>query len=44
MDRKPGYAGSITHAGSQKVEAPLDKAAPHGKTVIHTGKDLRTGK
>lgn len=34
----------ITHAGSQMVKAPNDKAAKRGTVVVKTGDDLRTGK
>lgn len=47
MASKPnakGYVGRISNAGTQKVEAPHQKDAPSGKTVVHKGNDLRTGK
>ena len=41
---KPTYAGSISNAGVQVVQAPFRNKETGGKTVVHTGKDLRTGK
>ena len=42
MDKKPGYAGSISHNGSQVVKAPLaDPGKKGGSTVKKTGDDLR---
>lgn len=44
MEKKKGYIGSIANVGSQRVEAPTQKAAPAQKgTVRFTGTDLRTG-
>lgn len=44
MEKKKGYIGSIANVGSQRVEAPAQKAAPAQKgTVRFTGTDLRTG-
>lgn len=44
MEKKKGYIGSIANVGSQRVEAPAQKAAPAQKgTVRFTGNDLRTG-
>lgn len=40
---KEGYAGKIKNTGSQVVEAPKQTKIP-GKSVVHKGKDLRTGK
>lgn len=44
MEKKKGYIGSIANVGSQRVEAPTQKAATAQKgTVRFTGNDLRTG-
>ena len=44
MSKNNGYAGKIANVGSQRVEAPAQKAAPAQKgTVRFTGTDLRTG-
>lgn len=44
MERKKSYIGGIANTGSQRVEAPAQKAAPAQKgTVRFTGTDLRTG-
>lgn len=34
----------INNAGAQVVKAIANKAANKGKTVVHKGKDLRSGK
>ena len=44
MEKNGGYAGKISHAGTQEVKAPLPGNAPRGKKVVHRGTDLRTGK
>lgn len=43
-NKKCGYAGSISNAGSQVVKAPISPNTKKGKTVAKTGSDLRTGK
>lgn len=40
---RPGYAGKISNAGGQKVEAPF-KTSTKSNAVIRTGDDLRAGK
>ena len=43
MENK-GYIGKISNAGAQFVKAPVKPAGSGGKTVKHTGDDLRAGK
>lgn len=44
MDKKNGYAGRVANVGSQRIEAPAQKAAPAQKgSVRYTGDDLRNG-
>lgn len=44
MDKKNGYAGRVANVGSQRIEAPAQKAAPAQKgNVRYTGDDLRNG-
>nr|DAG65508.1 MAG TPA: hypothetical protein [Caudoviricetes sp.] len=42
MDKRPGYAGEIKNAASQKVKAPFSTQGKKGKTVKKTGEDLRS--
>lgn len=42
--KKPGYAGSISNSGAQKVSAPLSVDSKKGTGSVKTGNDLRTGK
>ena len=41
MDKKPGYAGSISHNGAQVVKAPIADPGKKGTTVKKSGDDLR---
>ena len=43
MAEKPSYAGKITPAGAQKVEAPVEPKVKKGTTPVKGGGDLRTG-
>ena len=43
-EKKCGYAGKISHAGVQKVEAPMGGSASKGKSSVKKGNDMRTGK
>lgn len=43
-EKKGSYVGKVGNTGVQVVEAPLTQAKPKGKTVVHSGKDLRAGK
>lgn len=36
-----GYTNKISHAGTQKVEAPVSNKSKKGTTIKKTGKDLR---
>lgn len=38
------YAGRIKNTGQQQVKAPNIKKDSGGKSVVHKGGDLRTGK
>lgn len=44
MKRGTTYAGSIKNQGSQIVKAPFGDTSKKGNTVVHKGKDLRSGK
>lgn len=44
MKKRIGYAGSISNAGAQKVEAPFKSNGKKGNSTVKTGNDLRTGK
>lgn len=39
-----GYIGAISNSGAQVVKAPLAQNGGKGKSVVHKGNDLRTGK
>lgn len=41
MDDKKGYAGRISNAGAQYVEAPHKQQKPADNSKILKGKDLR---
>ena len=43
MSNKSGYVGRIKNGGTQVVKAPNQTADPK-RSVVQTGKDLRTGK
>lgn len=43
MKNKPTYAGKISNAGTQKVQAPFP-AESSPKNTVKRGEDLRTGK
>lgn len=44
MANKNGYIGKISNSGAQVVKAPLAQGNGKGKSVVHKGNDLRTGK
>lgn len=43
-EKKCGYAGKITHAGTQKVTAPFTDETKRGKGKVVRGDDLRANK